>query len=205
MKNLVVFLSLLVTVTVSQPVTARPQLTSTGTVHRVVEGDRAVLPCRVTDLGDFVLLWRRDTRVMFAGAMKVRRDERLSLAETDLVLDKVEMGDRGDYTCQVETGDESPPMIVHTLEVLQPPKIRSKPDNGFVIVKEGTTVILECEASGNPTPTVSWRRGDTVLEEGEKLVLEKMDRNGAGDYHCTASNGLGTEDTAKFIVEVLCK
>ena len=140
MKVFVILAVCLVGVTLGQPLTrGGPLLTSTGTVHRVVEGERAVLPCRVTDLGDFVLLWRRDTRVMFAGEMKVRRDKRLSLAETDLVLDKVEMGDRGDYTCQVETGDESPPMIVHTLEVLQPPKIRSKPDNGLVIVKEGTT------------------------------------------------------------------
>jgi hypothetical protein len=40
-------------------------------------------------------------RVLTAGSMKVRRDSRLELSETNLLINSVEQEDGGDYDCEV--------------------------------------------------------------------------------------------------------
>ncbi len=42
-------------------------------------------------------------RVLTAGSMKVRRDSRLELAGTNLLINSVEQEDGGEYDCEVET------------------------------------------------------------------------------------------------------
>ncbi len=44
------------------------------------------------------------------------------------------------------------------LSVSVPPRVRSQPADGKIIVKKGSQVSLECEASGNPVPNVVWSR-----------------------------------------------
>jgi len=44
-----------------------------------------------------------------------------------------------------------PPFAVH-------PRVRSKPSSGKVVAKKGSLVTLECDASGNPVPRVTWTR-----------------------------------------------
>ena len=39
-----------------------------------------------------------------------------------------------------------------------PPRVRSEPNNGNIVVKKDSEVTLECEASGNPVPKVTWTR-----------------------------------------------
>ena len=39
-----------------------------------------------------------------------------------------------------------------------PPTVRSIHDHGLVSARQGSTVNLECKASGNPVPTVHWFR-----------------------------------------------
>ena len=44
-----------------------------------------------------------------------------------------------------------------------PPRVRAKPEDGNIVVKKGTPVTLECSASGNPVPTVTWSREVTII------------------------------------------
>lgn len=39
-----------------------------------------------------------------------------------------------------------------------PPRVRSKPEDGNIVIKKGTEVTLECIADGNPVPAVTWTR-----------------------------------------------
>jgi len=39
-----------------------------------------------------------------------------------------------------------------------PPRIHHVSNNGALEVKKGSTVTLECKASGNPVPTITWSR-----------------------------------------------
>ena len=50
------------------------------------------------------------------------------------------------------------PLLITTV----PPRVRAKPEDGNIVVKKGTEVTLECSASGNPVPTVTWTRDVSI-------------------------------------------
>lgn len=77
---------------------------------------------QVSNLGPVVLIWKHGTRVLTAGvgsvAMHVKRDDRVSLAGTDLVIVNVTQQDAGTYTCELDTDDLSPLAVSHSLQIL---------------------------------------------------------------------------------------
>lgn len=70
---------------------------------------------------------------------------------------------------------------------------------------------LECKASGNPVPKITWSRKNNLLPGGEQtavtniLTIERVDRHQAGIYQCTASNGVGEDVSQQIVLHVLCK
>ncbi|CAG9824387.1 unnamed protein product [Phaedon cochleariae] len=139
--------------------------------------------------------------------------------------------DAGDYVCQIATLE--PREITHTVEILEnditfldlietleprkftqtvgilvPPRIHYVTSNGRVEVKKGSSVRLECKASGNPTPKVTWSRKNNLLPDGVQtavapaLSLERVDRHQAGVYQCTAANGVGDDVNTHVCLQV---
>jgi len=49
---------------------------------------------------------------------QVRRDDRLSLQGTDLQISDISVEDSGEYICEVETDEDEPIAIVHSVEIL---------------------------------------------------------------------------------------
>ena len=92
-----------------------------------------------------------------------------------------------------------------------PPRIHYVSHSGPLEVLQGATVKMECRASGNPVPTVAWTRKNNVLPSGERsvsglsLVIQHADRHSAGQYQCSADNGVGQPDTRHITLNVLCK
>ena len=85
-------------------------------------------------------------------------------------------------------------------------KIIRKPSS--VIVEEGQNVTLVCQATGQPTPTVTWRKAFSQLRRektvvaGGNLTIAHIARADAGAYACVAKNLLG-EDSAVALVTVI--
>ncbi|KAF5299723.1 hypothetical protein FQR65_LT09352 [Abscondita terminalis] len=158
----------------------------------------------------YVLAWKRGIAVLSAGNVKVSPDPRISLVNGySLEIKDAGPQDAGDYVCQI--GTLEPREITHTVEILVPPRIHYVTSNGRVEVKKGTSVRLECKASGNPVPKVTWSRRNNLLPGGEQtqvapqLNLERVDRHQAGVYQCTASNGVGEDVTQQIVLHVLLK
>lgn len=87
----------------------------------------------------------------------ITRDPRFRLLdEYSLQIKGVRPQDAGDYICQI--GDAENRDLVHTVEILVPPTIRPTPETGHVTARKGSSVSLECKASGNPVPNVHWVR-----------------------------------------------
>ncbi|XP_065202875.1 roundabout homolog 1-like isoform X1 [Planococcus citri] len=193
---------------VDNGVTPQPKFTSRGQTFRVVLGDTLVLPCEVQDLGTFVILWRRGSTVITAATLMIIRDSRFRLVDGfNLEISNVMPQDAGDYVCQISDDDNRD--LIHTVEILVPPSIRTSPSNGQLTARKGGSITLECKASGNPVPSIFWSRKDNPLPSGEKafegfsITLDKVDRHQAGVYQCTASNGVGDPVTVDMQLDVL--
>jgi len=87
--------------------------------------------------------------------------------------------------------------------------ITQKPSS--VIVEEGQNVSLLCKATGQPTPTITWRRAFSKHMQTDRnamvdghLSIFNLTKGDGGDYACSAKNLLG-QDTAVAQVIVLDK
>ncbi|XP_075214142.1 lachesin-like [Lycorma delicatula] len=188
--------------------TESPSFSTTGRTFRVVTKDTIVLPCEVQNAGSYLLAWKRGIAILTAGNIKVTPDDRFRLVEGyNLEIRDVQTQDGGDYVCQIAT--LHPLEITHTVEILVPPRIHSVTSDGQVEVKKGSTVTLECRASGNPVPAITWTRKNNLLPNGEKsleafsISIAQANRHHAGQYQCTANNGVGDPATSQINVHVL--
>lgn len=78
---------------------------------------------------------------------------------------------------------------------------------------EGSMVTLVCNATGRPTPNVTWTKVDDngmdsapllPVVQG-KYILSNILRYTDATYRCTADNGVGTPDNRTVSVKVKCK
>lgn len=51
-----------------------------------------------------------------------------------------------------------------------PPRIHFVTSGGHLQVKKGAPVRLDCNASGNPNPNITWTRKNNILPNG-KFIL----------------------------------
>ncbi|XP_067618754.1 uncharacterized protein klg [Eurosta solidaginis] len=186
----------------------QPRFLSRGHTYRAVVGDTLVLPCQVENLGNFVLLWRRGINVLTASNIMVTRDERIRLIDGyNLEISDLEPQDAGDYVCQIS--DKINRDQVHTVEILVPPSVRAIPTSGQLQARKGGPITLECKGSGNPVPSIYWTKKSGAgkstarIGDGPILTLEKLERQQAGVYQCTADNGVGEPVTVDMRLDVL--
>ena len=108
-----------------------------------------------------------------AGDIGIRKDSRRKLLDQTLEISDVTEEDAGQYICNVETFG-SPLDQVHTVSVLGktpfqtrlltnfipvPPSIQSVThQDGKIKVQAGSSVTIQCNARGNPTPQITWSR-----------------------------------------------
>jgi hypothetical protein len=148
--------------------------------------------------------------LLTAGQQKITADPRITLLGYNLQVRDIRYTDQGDYTCQI--GDGSHGDLIHTVEILMPPSIQIYPNSGDVLTtRKGAPVSFECRANGNPSPIVQWSKKEGLLPSGLQvqtgylLSLSNVQRQDAGVYQCTASNGIGQPVTGEVQLHVLCK
>ena len=72
-------------------------------------------------------------------------------------------------------------------------------------ITEAGSVTLSCNASGMPSPMVSWIKVDEhTRTNSSELVLTNINRSDAGEYRCEASNECGIASETAWIF-VQCK
>jgi len=190
----------------SDPPSDLPYIVTRGQTYRVEAGATARLSCTVHRLGKFVVMWKEASRVISAGSLLVRKDARFGLKLTrgnsfDLEINQVRVGDGGEYRCEVDIMGR-PLSIVHTLEVMVAPQVAAK--EGVVRLRAGQDYTLRCSAHGQPNPRIMWTKtvGGLSSVSGLSLPLGPVTRLSAGEYTCTATNGVGRPASATVIVEV---
>ncbi|XP_054710228.1 cell adhesion molecule Dscam2-like [Uloborus diversus] len=145
--------------------------------------------------------WVRDgqTLVESPESLQIRRFDEFS---SSIIMAALREDHAGNYTCIVSNlgGSDSSTVV---LRVLVPPTWLRQPYDMSVL--SGAKVTLNCETSGTPKPTVTWRRSKGFnLQQMESLTVNhwRMGEDGSlttssvrkedeGFYSCEVANGVG--------------
>ena len=69
---------------------------------------------------------------------------------------------------------------------------------------ESATATFYCNATGNPTPKITWIKDGKTVAKGNTLSFE-TNRTHSGKYWCLAENGLNSTVNASANLDVQCK
>uniref|UniRef100_A0A3P8Q8C0 Ig-like domain-containing protein n=1 Tax=Astatotilapia calliptera TaxID=8154 RepID=A0A3P8Q8C0_ASTCA len=148
-------------------------------------------------------------------ALNMRDDSRLNLLEDGtLMIQNTRETDQGVYQCMAKNVAGEVKTSEVTLRYFGAPSRPSfviQPQNTEVLV--GESVTLECSATGQPQPRVSWTKGDrtplpndariTITPSGG-LYIQNVEQADGGQYTCFASNNVDTiHATAHIIVQAI--
>ncbi|XP_056287947.1 protein turtle homolog A [Pseudoliparis swirei] len=135
----------------------------------------------------------------YAPRLHPQYEGRASLVRvTDLRLEDLRLQDGGAYECRIllldEASDELQNATWTQLSVTAPPTFTETPPPALEALV-GSHLSLACVAIGNPTPTITWLKDDSVIprihyQEGA-LSLREVSVRSAGRYACHASNAEG--------------
>ena len=147
------------------------------------KGSNVTLPkCHVTGFPAPVVTWRK-----FPGS---HAQDRTVQDGGLLTVNLATKNDIGSYVCHAKNhlGEAS---AVTSLVVISVPKFITKPPQ-TVIKSLGDDLSLNCSASGEPTPTVSWKRStgawndERMKEQKGTLQISRLDETDSGVYICEA-------------------
>ncbi|KAI3356952.1 hypothetical protein L3Q82_003588 [Scortum barcoo] len=120
--------------------------------------------------------------------------------------------DSGTYVCTARNNEGSTETRVEVVVEggSQLPTVpRATVHEPLMVIVEGETATLRCDAHGFPAPTITWSKLRSPLPWRHKvvnnsLVLPSVGRQDSGEYICSASNHMGTtEVTIMLDVETL--
>ena len=170
--------------------------------YHVIEGSNVTLPtCHVTGYPDPVVTWRKSSGQLPQG--------RTQYNSTALQISNVRKDDSDAYFCSAVNllgNVERKTLLV----VISLPRFTVKPpEKGGVSAVIGTTLTLNCSATGDPRPVISWKRQGAALPRGrshrtnDALVVRDLKEEDAGIYVCVATSAGVFHVEAISDVEVL--
>ncbi|XP_010780302.1 roundabout homolog 2-like isoform X2 [Notothenia coriiceps] len=188
----------------ARPVEA-PQFVVRPRDQIVAQGRTATFPCETRGKPQPTVFWQREgSQDLLFPNEPTQGESRVSVSMTgELTISSVQRSDAGYYICQALTVAGSI-MAKAQLEVADalkdrpPPIIRQGPSNQTQAV--GGVSLLRCQASGDPEPTVTWRKNGasllgkdprfSLLEHGS-LQIQNTRLSDLGLYTCVATSSSG--------------
>ena len=153
--------------------------------YHVIEGSNVTLPtCHVTGFPAPVVTWRKSSGRLPQG--------RAQYNNTALQISDVRKVDSDWYYCSAVNllgNVERKTLLV----VISLPKFTIKPP-AKVSARTGDTLTLNCSATGDPRPVISWKRQGAALPVGrshrtnDALVIRDLKEEDAGNYICVATS-----------------
>uniref|UniRef100_A0A665TNK5 DCC netrin 1 receptor n=1 Tax=Echeneis naucrates TaxID=173247 RepID=A0A665TNK5_ECHNA len=162
-------------------------------------GDTALLRCEVSGDPTPVVRWQKN-REDLPGTFDP--ESRLALLPSgSLQVSRVQPPDSATYRCLADNPGSTRTGTDAELRVLPEPGVSRnlqflrQPSRVTALL--GTDAVLECAASGYPTPSIQWRRGEEPIQSwnkkysllaGSNLIIRSVTDDDSGSYSCTATN-----------------
>ncbi|XP_072234441.1 brother of CDO [Leuresthes tenuis] len=178
----------------------------------VDEGNTAVIECHVPES-------QPKAQVRYSVKQKwliKSKGNYLIMPSGNLQIANATRDDEGPYKCaaynpvtqEVKTSTSTDRLRIRrstseAARIIYPPATRS------IMVTKGQRLVLECVASGIPTPQVTWAKDGQVLRSHNNtsfllsnLLIDAVDEGDSGKYICRADNGIGSASSATVLYEV---
>ena len=153
--------------------------------HYAIEGSSFTLPnCHVTGYPAPVVTWRKSSGQLPRGRVKYN--------SSALQILHIRKDDSEFYFCSAANllgRVEKKTLLV----VVSPPRFTVKPP-AKILAGVGETLTLNCSATGDPQPVVSWKKQGGQLPVGRSqqingtFVIRDLTKNDKGNYICVATN-----------------
>ena len=98
------------------------------------------------------------------------------------------------------------------LLIADQPEISTHPQSQAVT--DGNNVTLSCNATGNPSPSISWTKDGSAVNspriilssDNKQLTITNVNSGDSGQYRCVANNSIGAAVTSSAAtLDVQCK
>ena len=166
-------------------VSVQPRISLNPGPSYAIQGDTITLPiCHVTGYPTPVVTWRKLSSQLPQGRVRSNNSA--------LQISQVRKEDSDVYTCSARNllgkAEKNTMLVVVSL-----PHFTSKPPSKIVLLLSSTE-RLNCSASGDPPPIISWRKHGGQLPVGRSrqidgaLVITNLQQSDAGNYICTATS-----------------
>ena len=153
--------------------------------RHAIERTTFTLPiCHVTGYPTPVVTWRKLSGHLPLGRVRYNNSA--------LQISQVRKEDSDVYTCSAKNllgkAEKNTLFVVVSL-----PRLASKPPSKIASILN-STVRLNCSATGDPQPIISWRKQGGQLPVGRSqqingaLIITNLQQNDAGNYICTATS-----------------
>lgn len=116
-----------------------------------------------------------------------------------LIIRSLTETDAGNYTCQIYLPNQNYkewPQKLGSLTVQIAPTIKAD-SAASITVQEGQNITLVCEANGNPSPNITWKRGDGFplpnggfQQRGGTYNVYQINATDRGQFICIADNNV---------------
>ncbi|XP_026016073.1 obscurin isoform X7 [Astatotilapia calliptera] len=162
------------------------------------EGGNVSLRCELSRAGVPVQWWKGEDQLYHGGRYQMTLKGRVA----EMTIRNIQPEDVGEYSCAF--GEQKTTAEVN---VRAAASVFFEKELESQTVVEGKSVLFSCEVS-SPNVPVTWKKGNTVVEEGERCIvtkkgpshtlqIKKLHLEDAGEFSCITR---GKKTTAKLIV-----
>ncbi|XP_069091955.1 peroxidasin homolog [Pleurodeles waltl] len=184
----------------------RPRITSEPQDVDVTFGNTVYFTCRAEGNPKPEIIWLRNNN-----ELSMSEDSRMDLLEDGtLMIQNTQETDQGVYQCMAKNVAGEVKTHEVTLRYFGTPVRPTfviQPQNTEVLV--GESITLECSATGQPQPRITWTRGDrTPLSSDPRititpfggLYIQDVNQADGGEYTCFATNSVDTIHSTAYII-----
>ncbi|XP_022102574.1 peroxidasin homolog isoform X3 [Acanthaster planci] len=170
-----------------------------------VEGNNVYFSCRAMGDPEPEIVWLHNSVEIPAATLNAVGSKYSILNDGTLMIQNANGDDEGEYECMARNAvGETTSEAVNLRYFGSPKRPTFSQEPSDTEVKQGTTVTLDCSASGYPRPTITWtRHGQSVVDDPRFTLLatgsvhiSSVQPQDRGEYTCTATNQAGSESTS---------